>query len=353
VTGRYRGKIERDPAELRIKAKDPLLKLLSHRSQPIRIQASQAVGKIEIPEAAPNLLAALKSDRDAEVRKTALQALAQMQASNIDQAIEQALSDADKSVRVAGLEMMEELPIADDLKVTLLTEVIDNQTVEEKQAALLTLGSLPAAASEPALERLLSQYENGNLTPGIQLELTEAIESSNSSALAERLAEIRSGMSDDELAVNYQDCLVGGDPERGRRIVFRNQSAQCTQCHAFDDFGGNAGPRLNGIAAKLSREQLLEALINPSARIAPGYGTVTVETSSGKTISGTLKGENEEELLLKVGSRPDTVIMKSDIVQRTNAPSSMPNMTHFLTKREIRDLVSWLATLKEDHMIGK
>jgi hypothetical protein len=63
------------------------------------------------------------------------------------------------------------------------------------------------------------------------------------------------------------------------------------------------GPKLNGIASRLKQEQLLEALINPSARIAPGYGT-----------EGT--------------------------------PSSMPQMTLLLNKKEIRDVVAYLATLK-------
>jgi hypothetical protein len=52
-------------------------------------------------------------------------------------------------------------------------------------------------------------------------------------------------------------------------------------------------------------------------------------------------------LSLKVGNK-DTVILKSDIVNRRDAPSSMPDMKNLLTRREIRDLVSFLATLKEE-----
>jgi hypothetical protein len=63
------------------------------------------------------------------------------------------------------------------------------------------------------------------------------------------------------------------------------------------------GPKLNGIASRLKQEQLLEALINPSARIAPGYG-------------------------------------------KEGTPSSMPQMTLLLNKKEIRDVVAYLATLK-------
>jgi putative heme-binding domain-containing protein len=95
---------------------------------------------------------------------------------------------------------------------------------------------------------------------------------------------------------------------------------------------------------------LLEALIDPSARISPGYGIVTLKLEKGNTVSGTVQDENDQEVVLKVGDQPDTVIVKETIAERTNAPSSMPNMINFLTKREIRDLVSFLALLKDENM---
>ncbi len=50
------------------------------------------------------------------------------------------------------------------------------------------------------------------------------------------------------------------------------------RCHSYDDMGGNAGPRLNGVASRITRPQILEALIKPSARLAPGFGVVTLAT---------------------------------------------------------------------------
>ena len=120
------------------------------------------------------------------------------------------------------------------------------------------------------------------------------------------------------------------------------------RCHSFDDYGGNAGPRLNGVAARLTDEQLLQALVEPSARIAPGYGIVSLELREGKDIAGILQEEKENAIVLKIGDRPDTVIMKEHIVKQSTAPSSMPPMRYLLTKRQIRDLMSFLTTLKED-----
>lgn len=51
--------------------------------------------------------------------------------------------------------------------------------------------------------------------------------------------------------------------------------------------------------------------------------------------------------MVKVGDQPDTAVRKDQIAKRVNSPSSMPEMKYLLTKREIRDVVSFLATLKD------
>jgi quinoprotein glucose dehydrogenase len=52
-------------------------------------------------------------------------------------------------------------------------------------------------------------------------------------------------------------------------------------------------------------------------------------------------------LTLKIGDQPDTVISKASITKRTDAASSMPPMRVLLTKKEMRDVVSFLATMEE------
>src|SRR5690606_4147751 len=123
-----------------------------------------------------------------------------------------------------------------------------------------------------------------------------------------------------------------GDPGKGRNLFFRDQTAQCIRCHSYDDRGGTAGPRLNGVASRLTREQLLEALIEPSARIAPGFGIVTVELKDGRKMSGILQKDQDKRIALKIGEKPDTLISKADIAKQTAAPSSMPPMGYLLSK---------------------
>jgi putative heme-binding domain-containing protein len=349
VDGRYRGVIERDSLLVKNKTTDAFIQLLKNKELPVRLSAVQAVSKLGIKKSSDYLLTLLKNDNKAEVRVEALRALVSLEDEQVAQAIRHALSDKEKMVRVAGLDLLQKMNISKELMVNLLSKVITTKTMEEKQAALLTLGKLPVENSQKFFNKLLNKMAGGKLAPDIYLELGEAIDSTRSPQLIARYKNISAKLSPDELVSSYAGSLMGGDADRGRNIFFTNQTSQCIKCHSYDDRGGNAGPRLNGVAKKLTRPQLLEALISPGARLAPGYGVVTVDLKNGKTLSGILQKENNTSLILKVGDQPNEVIRKDQITKRINGASSMPDMKFILSKKEIRDLVSFLSTLKEDN----
>jgi putative membrane-bound dehydrogenase-like protein len=348
VDGRYRGVIERDPNEARNKTGEALTKLLNNKEVMVRLSAGNAISRLGIAQAAPVLMTLLKSDKEAPVRVQALKALAALEYPQIGEAIKVAIADKEKNVRVAGIDLIAKMNMSKELMVALLTEVINTKTTEEQQAALLTLGNLPVQYAQKPLDDLLQKMAAGKLSPNVYLELSEAIDSSRSTELAAKYKKISMASTTDTLKAAYAGSLNGGDPNKGRRIFYSNQSAQCIRCHSYDDYGGNAGPRLNGVADRLTREQLLEALVKPSARLAPGFGTVILKMKDGKTISGILNGENSTSITLKIGDKPNEVIKKADVASRTDAPSSMPEMRYILTKKEIRDVVSFLAELKGD-----
>jgi quinoprotein glucose dehydrogenase len=88
-------------------------------------------------------------------------------------------------------------------------------------------------------------------------------------------------------------------------------------------------------------------LIEPSARIAPGFGIVTLELKNGQKVNGILQQEKPEGYVMKVADKTDTLIKKVEVANRINSPSSMPPMHLMISRKEIRDVVSYLATLKE------
>jgi quinoprotein glucose dehydrogenase len=345
VDGRFRGEVTRSPEGVIAKSADQLITLLSAKEPAARLSSAKAIGKLKITKGSQALMTSLKKDKDAKVREEALKSLAAISDPNVADAIKTGLADKEKNVRVTALDLLPKMGLENSLMVSLLQNVIQTRTIEEKQAALLTLGNLPAESTKPVFEKLLGQLETKKLPAEIQLELAEALDSTKAPELTARFKNIIA-QNKDTLAAAYAGALQGGNTNRGARIFYGHQAAQCIRCHSYGDYGGNAGPRLNGVATRLSREQLLEALINPNARLAPGYGNVTVEIGN-KKISGILQEETKTSLKLKIGDKPDTVIQKSAIANRTDAASSMPPMRLLLTKKEIRDVVSFLATMKD------
>ena len=349
VDGRLRGPVTRDSAALKSSLTGPLLGLLKSSQLPVRLSAAKASAMLHLEQAAPILLAQVKSDASPEMRIESLKALVELNDRQVGQAVSQALSDKEIKVRVEGLKLLQKANISKDLMASLLSDVIATKTMEEKQAAILTLGKLPVEQSKKPLQSLLDKMAAGQLSPDLHLELGEAADSSRSGELIARYRSISQKLSPNELMASYASCLLGGDSDRGRNIFFRNQNTQCMRCHSYDDRGGNAGPRLNGVAGRISRPQILEALITPSARLAPGFGMVTLNLKDGKTLFGILEKESKTDVHVKIGDQPEQAIPKGQIAKRTDAPSSMPVMTELLSKREIRDVVSFLSTLKENN----
>ena len=349
VDGRYRGVIERDVEALKSQTATAYIGLLTDGELAVRIGAAKAIHKLGIQQAAPALLASVKGDKETAMRVESLEALVALEASQQEEAIKLALADSDKSLRVAALDLLENMAIPTPVMVDLLAAVIDSdKTVEEKQAAIISLGKVPMEHSEALFGKLLDDMEADRLPPAVYLELGEAIDSTHTESLATRYKAITQHFSADELLASYAGSLEGGDVRRGRHVFFQHQQAQCMKCHALDDRGGNAGPQLNGVANRLTREQLLESVIEPSKRIAPGYGVVTLTLTNGEQLSGIYQGEDNRGVKIKNGQEPDRVVAHGDIKEKTFSPSSMLDMKGILSKREIRDVVAFLATLKED-----
>ncbi len=100
------------------------------------------------------------------------------------------------------------------------------------------------------------------------------------------------------------------------------------------------------MGSRLDRKTLLASLVTPSARIAPGYGTVLLTLVDGQEVMGVLEKEDDKELRLITNNPEPLRIPLARIKQRENMPSSMPAMATLMSKREIRDVIEFLSSLK-------
>jgi len=133
-----------------------------------------------------------------------------------------------------------------------------------------------------------------------------------------------------------------GDTKRGKQIF--NGVGTCFACHMHGEEGRDIGPTMTGIGQKFGRGVILDNILNPSASVAFGYETVTIETKSGKTHSGFLVADADPVILKDIAGQQHP-IAKSDIKTRTQQKISiMPSASAIgLNAQQLADLVEFLV----------
>ncbi len=345
VDGRYRGEIERDANTVREKIEKDVPIFLEDSNPQILIGISKTMANLGIDSHNGELLQLLRKNKSSDVRSAALKALGQLQFEDIETAMTLGMQDKDQQVRATALGLIPQLDISKENLPAIVDPIFENGSIREQQELLSVLGELPLVKSGNVLEKLILRANADQLDERIILDLIEAVNATNSENLIAQLVAPKD--SGDPLAA-YQETLQGGNARQGRRVFNNNPTAQCTRCHAVGASGGDVGPHLQNIGNLLTREQLLESLIEPSARLAPGYGSVTLTLKDGQKVNGILTAETEEGLTLRTNAAEPLEIPTARIEKRENMPSAMPAMGKLITKRELRDLIEYLAGLKEE-----
>jgi putative heme-binding domain-containing protein len=343
VDGRYRGNLQHDLASVQ-KAVQPSVNDLLQASDPtVLVAAAQMASNLGLANAAERMAAIQRESGSPEVRGAMLTALNTLRYAGIESALKLGMSDANADVRTVALGLMRGQNLSGPALAEMSKTIFEKGSEKEQQQLIQVLGAMPVSKTEPILLGLIDRMAAKTLPPSLALELNEAIDSTKSAPLIAKLAPFRStGMT----VADYQDALFGGDRQAGRRYFMTNSTGQCVRCHAIGGQGGEVGPSLTNIGNVLTRDQLLQALIEPSARLAPGFGSVMLTLADGQVVNGILMQESGHELVLKTTEAEPLKIAVSRIAKRENMPSSMPPMGYLLSKREIRDVVEFLSNLK-------
>ncbi|MCB1230098.1 MAG: c-type cytochrome [Verrucomicrobiae bacterium] len=128
------------------------------------------------------------------------------------------------------------------------------------------------------------------------------------------------------------------------RLVFHRH---CAGCHRALGFGRQGGPDLSQIGQR-GRDHILRSILDPSAEIAPQYEAWKLDLVDGSTRMGFMLGQQGPNHFYGDATGNQFEIYNRDIVTRAQVPVSLmpPGLVMTMTNDEIRDLVSWLASLK-------
>ena len=346
VTGLWRPLPKRD-ADLAKKALEPqLVELLRSPATAVKLAVTKVSTKLGMKGGSASAfdLVADKA-QPGNVRVEALRSLAVLKDAKLNDAVKLAQADADEGLRKEASKIQAQLKPGD--ATARLRTTLDTGTPGEKQSAFATLGTLNSTSADELLAQWVDKLLARQVPPALQLDVIEAAAKRTAPVVKEKLTKFeRSRDANDDLRA-YRECLTGGDAAEGRKIFLEKQEVSCVRCHKAGGEGGEVGPELTGIGSRQTREYLLDAIVYPNKQIAPGFENLIVTLNNGTAYAGLLKGENDTELELNSPEDGLMKLKKADIKSRERGLSAMPEeFRQILTKRELRDLVEFLSTVK-------
>lgn len=345
VMGLWRPLAERDAAP----AKEALTASLGGifaGPDAVRKEAATRAAAMGIREVGPVLRElVLDGKRPGAVRAEALAALETLNDAKLDETMRTALTDTDPRVRHAGRRVLAKRQSSEALKT--LATVLENGETIERQGALTLLGELKEATADELLGRWLDRLLKNDVPEELRLDLLEATAKKSSKSLKDKAAQYEASRKKDDHLAAYRECLTGGDAESGAAIFFHKTELSCLRCHKIKGEGGEVGPELTGLASKQPREYLLEAITAPNRQIAKGFETVLLTLTNGKIETGIIKSEDAKAVTLMTAEGRLVTVSKDKIEERETGKSAMPeDLVNKMSKRELRDLVEFLAGLK-------
>ncbi len=92
----------------------------------------------------------------------------------------------------------------------------------------------------------------------------------------------------------------------------------CADCHAFDNAAGVVGPELTGVVARLGRDAVRNAIINPNDHLAPGYAPRIMPETFAYALS-----ENQIRSLLDYLEHPENAALQVAPLERSEKDQAL------------------------------
>lgn len=349
-------------------------KLIRNSPAAVRMTAVALAQHYEIDEATNELLEFAGDDKLKPVdRAKAIRSLAFLEKSIVEDLTTTALTDSSPAVRSAARDLL--AASSPDEAISMYATVLESGKLIEQREALRQLGRMKQDRAMELVVQELGKLVSEELPPELELDALLAGEDAAAQhelsgrerikrrAQIAPLVESYQQRSAQKTLSDFRSVFHGGSATRGQNIFLRNAQVQCIRCHRVDKNGiSRVGPDLSDVGLRLSREQIVESLVQPSAKIAKGFEQVTLVTLDGQVVSGIVGEETKESLTILPTNPTDqltgntksndtrgiTIPITEVDVRTKTLKSAMPDGIHNqLTLAELRDLVEFLASRRK------
>jgi quinoprotein glucose dehydrogenase len=336
---------ERNAEEVRRLVVEKTATLLGD-AEPLVVDAAiELVGAYGLGEHAARLRALfLEEARAAQTKAQVLGVFAKLKLEGFGDLLHSALKDKNKELSTAAAKLIGKLPPEEAL--ILSSRMLESEKVADLQSGLQTLAQLKSPKADAVLEGAMQRLLAGRIPAGAVLDVLEAATKRGTPALKQLVQGFDSKRNTEDPLGKWRECLEGGDPKIGLTLFREKDELGCYRCHRAAGNGGDVGPAMDKIGSKRDREYLLRSIVMPNADYAEGFETVLLKLSDGSVAAGMLTKEGPESVVLTtLGAAQPQTIPTSKIVGRDRLPSLMPEgLTQMLSKRELRDIIAFLAS---------
>jgi putative heme-binding domain-containing protein len=271
------------------------------------------------------------------------------------------VSDADFRFLLAGLQGENPVPLRSAAADALSKAQLSSTQLEQLTDAVRTVGPLELhrllapfeRSTDDALgARLVAALRDASALPSLRVDALRQHLGKYGPAVQQQIDELHALVNVD-LATQRRRIeellprVASGDVRRGQ-TVFNNTKSACIVCHKFGHLGGNVGPDLTRIGQVRTERDLLESILYPSLSFVRSYEPVVIATSDGQVVSGQIRNETADELVLATGPNQEARVLRADIDEvRPGTVSVMPaGLDKQLTEQELVDLAAFLKNAK-------
>jgi putative heme-binding domain-containing protein len=133
--------------------------------------------------------------------------------------------------------------------------------------------------------------------------------------------------------------------EAGKQLFARSA---CSACHGVDGKTEMLGPNLNGISNTMTREEILEDIMEPSKRIKPAQTGLRVTKKDGQVLLGRVVNTSDQSITLMLMGNQLVQVSRKDIASTEELQKSMmyENLLKSLSKEEVESLLDYIVSLK-------
>jgi putative membrane-bound dehydrogenase-like protein len=317
------------------------------QSPSLQTHALELAGDLENPQLGPDLLAMAKHQANSEeVRAAAILGLGRTGDETYVPELEQMMQSGEIGLRVMALRGLASLK-PKTLESQMRKLVLSRAPNEVRSEAVRVLGRTDTGC------KLLLDLEQAGELPSELRNVASGVTNANRNSLirsrAQRLLPPVASKNKRPLPPIREILAREGNPERGRKVFNAVAGPKCKSCHSLEESRKSLGPNLSAIGDKLGKEALLDAILNPSAGIAPEYYVWRLRTKSEGDVIGILAEDTPQRVTVLTDATTELRFRPSDVISRQRSRLSMmaEDLAGTMTEQQLVDLLSFLTTLKK------